>query len=441
MKSKTVVEVEKTIETIDTPIEASIVEEVLPDPEPAPDALSIYTKFNGSIDDLPKPDNGPYWVAAKEGFYVHKKIAFGRALMPFKEMPTTLVAMEKGYKGGCFWHNFEDAPKLPAEIMAKTLAFFRGVYAKFQTEAEVLLFFDPATKLYRIYVPEQICSGASVKSCMNSWATRMPANYQLVGSIHSHPVFNAFHSGTDTADAKDFNGLHITVGHITDPAKTEYASMISVNGQNFDYDIKDVAEIDDMPEVEIPEWWYTMVEKPVYNVIQTVVKDVTGKGKKDKQHNQQGMPWYNSWKDRDADWNAYGGDYNKGPWKGYGDYEYNTYCSQVGLTIPRSWLGEGFRLKPESWPKAIEMLAKKLNGEAERDGFHIEMMIGEILGSSSPKKDESIGAIIEGDITEVDGTEDGALEMALTIHKNYLTNHPETMLNMPKDEVEDYIGE
>jgi hypothetical protein len=47
----------------------------------------------------------------------------------------------------------------------------------------------------------------------------------MVGTIHSHCNFSAFHSGTDTHDEETFDGIHITLGHVD---RKEFSMVASV---------------------------------------------------------------------------------------------------------------------------------------------------------------------------------------------------------------------
>jgi hypothetical protein len=47
----------------------------------------------------------------------------------------------------------------------------------------------------------------------------------MVGTIHSHCDFSAFHSGTDTFDESTFDGIHITLGHVNRDQFSMCASM------------------------------------------------------------------------------------------------------------------------------------------------------------------------------------------------------------------------
>jgi proteasome lid subunit RPN8/RPN11 len=324
--------------------------------------------------------------------------------MPSKESPAVLAKVDPKYKGGIFWHNYEDAPIVPLDIMSKVVSFFRGVYARIQTEAEVMLLFNSSTKTYRIFVPTQTCGGGSVDYKFD--ATKMPLGYSLVGSIHSHPVFSAFHSGTDTHDAKTFDGLHITVGQVTDYNRIEFASMISLAGSNFHQKIEEVADVEGLSDVEVPEWWYSLVSKPAAQTVRYAAGGNSGKS------------WYKGWTGSEDSWSdSYDGT-NYSSW----NRNATSYCSVLGQSVPKEWMQEGYtgKIKPQMWPDAVELVAQKLNEVAEKEGYHIEFMVGKIIDSDD------------------DSSEEDALKIALSLNTN---SGKSAMLNAPVDEVEEYLGE
>ena len=133
--------------------------------------------------------------------------------------------------------------------------FFRKVYQEHRAEAIVLLFYNEMKKTYKVVPPSQEVSAAGVD--YNRAVTL--EGYIMVGDIHSHANFSAFHSGVDDADEKSFDGLHITIGNNGDDEVSLSASIVS-NGQRFicepeDY-INGISKTVDIDEV---------VDKPFSN--------------------------------------------------------------------------------------------------------------------------------------------------------------------------------
>lgn len=212
---------------------------------PAPFSIIPFTHE----DDLPLPTAGPYIVATRTGYYVHRAFHFGRVLVPTNKAPLTAEATPT------LWHNID--PLLPAPLLGQALSFFRAIYEARHSEAMVDITWHPEHG-YRLFVPPQQATHAGVK------CERTPEHYkgQIVGTIHSHCDFDAFHSGTDTHDADAHDGLHITIGDVN-KATPSIAIMISVAKQHWNFTLD---EISDGPLVSHPhpQWWERYVQEPVY---------------------------------------------------------------------------------------------------------------------------------------------------------------------------------
>ena len=115
------------------------------------------------------------------------------------------------------------AVKLPLELIRKVTAWFKAVYQKYQSEAVGYLFYRDGE--WEFVPPAQTAEEAHARY------DRVPKRdgWQTAGTIHSHGYMSAFHSGTDDADEKFFDGVHITVGKVD--SVPEYSCSIVVQGQ------------------------------------------------------------------------------------------------------------------------------------------------------------------------------------------------------------------
>jgi len=177
------------------------------------------------------PKSGMYYVVAKNGIYIHVERQIGSALVKVDGIP---------------W--LEDAkpsisiklPKIPGRIIGQALTFFRKVWNKFQAEACVQLYYSKELNQYRLWCPQQQVSRSGVSY---NRADQIPYEerigegkfdvtkqwkWQVVGTIHSHCNFDAFHSGTDTNDEETFDGIHITLGHV-DCKEFSMVASVAVN--------------------------------------------------------------------------------------------------------------------------------------------------------------------------------------------------------------------
>ena len=145
-------------------------------------------------------------------------------------------------------------PKVPADLMARIVGFFRSIYRRQATEALVLLLW--ADEGFDCFVPAQKVSPVSVSHTLDE--TELPAGSRVIGSIHSHGAFGAWASSIDADDEAQFDGLHVVVGNF-DRARPTYSVALAVDGQRFDIPTNVVLE---RPRrlVEPPEDWLQQVK-------------------------------------------------------------------------------------------------------------------------------------------------------------------------------------
>jgi hypothetical protein len=213
-----------------------------------PALFEIVPATGDTAAELPDPDL-PYYVMAREGLFLHRKTQIGKALIKEKTMPKSLGGVGQAAANGLFtW----SGPKVPATIIAQATHFFRRIYDKYQTEAEVLITMHNETGAFRLFVPFQRVNGAGVKSIYEP--SHIDKNYTVVGTLHSHCYFSAFHSGTDSADASDMDGIHFTLGMLQNNPP-EIVCMVAMNGVEFHYkNVSEIAELDYTADTA-PEWW------------------------------------------------------------------------------------------------------------------------------------------------------------------------------------------
>ena len=120
-------------------------------------------------------------------------------------------------------------PKVPADLMARVVGFFRAVYRLHHSEALCLLLWHDGA--FDLAVPRQSVTGVSVR--FDHADADIPAGARVVGTIHSHAGFAAFASSVDEDDEADLDGLHIVIGDFDRP-KPSYAAAIVVDGVRFE---------------------------------------------------------------------------------------------------------------------------------------------------------------------------------------------------------------
>lgn len=211
-----------------------------------PDLFEVVPSTQDGTDHLASPES-PYYVIANEGTFLYRATQIGTLLLKQKDPPASLGKL--GYKDGVFNWTGE---KIPRHIFEQATDFFRRIYGKHGTEAEVLITMHNDTKEFRLFVPLQRINGSGVKSIYEP--SHIDRNYTIVGTIHSHCHFSAFHSGTDSNDASDMDGVHLTIGMLQNEPP-EIVAMVAMNGVEFHYkDPRDIADLN-FTGATAPDWW------------------------------------------------------------------------------------------------------------------------------------------------------------------------------------------
>ena len=194
------------------------------------------------------PDDDIMYIVSKEGVYLKKKLGIMESITPVKGI-STLESIE-------MMATMHIKP-IPGTLFAPVIDFFKKVYKEHRSEAIVLLFYNEEKRTYKIVPPAQKVSGAAVD--YNRAMTI--EDHIMVGDIHSHAGFSAFHSGVDDDDEKSFDGLHITIGNNNDDEVSISTSIVS-NGQRFIADTMDyvnglelTVDIDEVSEVPASQYW------------------------------------------------------------------------------------------------------------------------------------------------------------------------------------------
>jgi proteasome lid subunit RPN8/RPN11 len=187
----------------------------------------------------------PAFVVAHDGLYLRKRSLLG--VSQTKVDGAEHLPPEKEYLEYAL-------PKVPTDLMARVVGFFRAVYRAQRTEALVLLLW--AGEGFDLFVPDQRVSPASVSHTLDE--AELPSGSRVVGSIHSHGVFGAWASSIDQDDEAEFDGLHVVVGDF-DRGRPSYSAAIAVDGHRFAVRTSVVLE---RPRrlVEPPEDWLRRVK-------------------------------------------------------------------------------------------------------------------------------------------------------------------------------------
>ncbi|MEW5991622.1 MAG: Mov34/MPN/PAD-1 family protein [Chloroflexota bacterium] len=161
----------------------------------------------------------PAFVVARDGLYLRKRSLLG--------LSQTKVGRIAHLPEGREFLDYA-LPKVPQDLMARAVGFFRAVYRLHRTEAAVLLLWRDGS--FDLAVPDQKVSSVSVKFDVPDG--ELPAGSRLVGTMHSHGGFTAYASSTDEDDEAELDGLHIVIGDF-DRRRLGYSAAIVVDGIRF----------------------------------------------------------------------------------------------------------------------------------------------------------------------------------------------------------------
>jgi PRTRC genetic system protein A len=187
----------------------------------------------------------PAFVVARDGLYLRKRSLLG--------LSQTKVGRVAHLPDGKEFVDYA-LPKVPADLMARAVGFFRAVYRLHKTEAAALLLWRDGS--FDLAVPDQKVSSVSVKFDVSDG--ELPAGSRLVGTMHSHGGFTAYASTTDEDDEAELDGLHVVVGDF-DGRRLGYSAAIVVDGIRFT--LKN-GQLIERPRrlVEPPEGWLQKVK-------------------------------------------------------------------------------------------------------------------------------------------------------------------------------------
>lgn len=87
---------------------------------------------------------------------------------------------------------------IPAGVLVETINFYRKVMKTIKSEVMTMIVYDTVLGQYKIVVPVQVVSGATV----SYEQVQFEEHEKYIMSCHSHVDMSAFFSGTDNADEK-----------------------------------------------------------------------------------------------------------------------------------------------------------------------------------------------------------------------------------------------
>ncbi len=163
--------------------------------------------------------------------------------------PTEKVSMLRKVRAGFI----PALPKIPYSILSEILSFFKAyITENGELEALAFIYWSVEEEKYRVYVPKQTVSKASVDSSLPDIDED---KFILVMEIHSHNTMTARFSPTDDRDEKATR-LYTVVGRM-DKVFPDITTRASVGGKYIEVDPETVFE---RFEGAFPESWKEAVE-------------------------------------------------------------------------------------------------------------------------------------------------------------------------------------
>lgn len=177
------------------------------------------------------PTEGNFYVITNQGTYLHKDTSFITANVKSEGIP---------FLGELQQPPRVRLPRLPSLIIARAHEFFQKVWYRDHAEAEVMLIYHPEYKQFDLWCPQQEVSGGGVWYEMSKEMEQVTkgsrsgesTGWQIVGTIHSHCNFSAYHSSVDVDDERYADGLHITLGYV-DREKFGMSVSFAINGDRW----------------------------------------------------------------------------------------------------------------------------------------------------------------------------------------------------------------
>lgn len=197
------------------------------------------------------PDDKILYIISKNGLFLKKKVGIVESITKVGG-----VSFLREIKPYAKLH----IPKIPPRTFGRIMTFFRKIYDMYHSECNAILYYNETKKKFRIIIPPQEVTGASVKYI------RIPSmeGYVRLSTIHSHPGFSASHSSVDVGDEKDSDGLHITVGNIKKLVFEIVASVV-VGGTRFKVEPQDYIGGIQKVQAEVQKPEIMIYGNPYYN--------------------------------------------------------------------------------------------------------------------------------------------------------------------------------
>lgn len=173
---------------------------------------------------------------SRDGCWELRSNGWGQFLAPAADPLADTVITDEQLQG---MELHSDIPKIPCDLWQRWIDLCFELVVRGTGDLEVSCRFirNKETKQYRILIPQQQVTGASVR--VDSFDRSVdietgevvtqfpPEGWEACGSSHSHNTMKSFFSGTDDKYELGDPGLHIVVGEF-DTVRSSYTHLASV---------------------------------------------------------------------------------------------------------------------------------------------------------------------------------------------------------------------
>lgn len=219
-------------------------------------SMISYGVLAHDIDKLDKPTG---FVIAKNGLFQVSHSDIADIISIPKEVAGVTVELKEGIK--------LKVPKVPYNMLAQTVAFFKAVQKKSGAEALVQIWWNTQEKAYTIHCPDQSVSGASVnhRSTFDQDQARVEGTGEAIWlhvmDIHSHNTMSAFWSGTDDGDERKApeGRMFGVIGKVTQPIP-EWKWRIRTRDGFMELGVADIFDVDLEKKVNFNVSWKVIMD-------------------------------------------------------------------------------------------------------------------------------------------------------------------------------------
>lgn len=143
-------------------------------------------------------------IVYSDGIYILNKRTIGAFLTVKEEFK---VKIPQYPTGSALFVKNEELPKVPGYLFKGIINFYQKIHSINKNEVMAQIWWDKVNKEYKVEVPEQKVSGASIQYDSVKGFYSNP-DMELIVTSHSHHTMSAFFSGTDNSDEKGKNGIY-----------------------------------------------------------------------------------------------------------------------------------------------------------------------------------------------------------------------------------------